>query len=180
MPQSDQSAHPSGAKKAKKWPWIVATAIALLAVISIASNGSTDEPKAATVPTPTADTSRSTATETTSITSASAPATSSTIPPLTAAPKTSKGKTIQYEVISDSASLNSVTWFDENSSIQQKQNASTPWSLTVENPSTVVIAGVGAQTTGTSVTCRVIVDGKVKDEQTATGKYAVVNCNAGF
>ncbi|WP_371851946.1 MmpS family transport accessory protein [Nocardia ignorata] len=34
------------------------------------------------------------------------------------------------------------------------------------------------QTNGSSVTCRITVDGKVADEQTSTGKYAVVNCTA--
>ncbi|WP_157108510.1 MmpS family transport accessory protein [Aldersonia kunmingensis] len=106
-----------------------------------------------------------------------APAPTTTIPPLAPKPPTGNGKTVVYEVISDSDSLNSVTWFDENSAIQQETSASAPWSKTVTNKSTYVIAGLGAQTEGTSVTCRVTVDGVVKDEQTATGQYAVVNCN---
>lgn len=164
-------------KKSKKWPWVVGGAVTLLVFISIASNGSTDESTAADAPAPVAQPDSDPARP---AVESPAPAASSAIPPLTAAPNTGKGKTIQYEIISDSGSLNSVTWFDENSAIQQEQNASAPWTLTVDNPSTFVIAGVGAQTTGTSVTCRVIVNGKVEDEQTATGQYAVVNCNAGL
>lgn len=146
-------------KKSRKWPWVVGSALALLVVISVGSNGGTDESRTVDAP---------------------APAPAAAIPPLVAEAKTVEGKAIQYEIISDSGSLNSVTWFDENSAIQQEQNTSAPWSLSIDNPSTFVIAGVGAQTTGTSVTCRVIVDGEVEDEQTATGQYAVVNCTAGL
>ncbi|NLE80630.1 MAG: hypothetical protein GX610_13800 [Rhodococcus sp.] len=160
-------------KKSKKWPWIVGGIVGVIAIASIASNGSTgDESTTADAPAPAAEQGQAPAPQ--------PEAEQPVIPPLAPAPSAGDGKSIQYEVISDSGSLNSVTWFDENSAIQQKQNVSAPWSLTVENPSTFVIAGVGAQTDGTSVTCRVIVDGEVEDEQTATGQYAVVNCNAGF
>ncbi|WP_406282440.1 MmpS family transport accessory protein [Nocardia sp. NBC_00881] len=54
-------------------------------------------------------------------------------------------------------------------------SADAPWTMTVTNTSTYAIARVGAQTSGTSVTCRVTVDGRVKDE-TSTRKYAVVDC----
>ncbi|MEV6362239.1 MmpS family transport accessory protein [Nocardia asteroides] len=98
------------------------------------------------------------------------------IPPLTPGTSTGKGKNINYEIISDAGELNSVTYFDGNSELQQETSASAPWSKSVTNSSTVAIIGVGAQTTGSSVTCRITVDGKVTDEQTSTGKYAVVNC----
>ncbi|TLF57012.1 MmpS family transport accessory protein [Nocardia cyriacigeorgica] len=101
-----------------------------------------------------------------------------TIPPLTAAPQSGEGVEIVYEIISDSGTLSSVTWYDENSAIQQETSATAPWKKTVRNKSTYAIAGLGAQTEGQSVTCRIIVDGEVKDEQTATGQYAVVNCTA--
>ncbi|WP_280371201.1 MmpS family transport accessory protein [Nocardia wallacei] len=97
-------------------------------------------------------------------------------PPLTAKPQ-GKGKTVVYEIVSDD-DLMSVTYYDEQSDIKQETSSSAPWTRTVVNSSTVAIAGLGAQTNGTSVTCRVTVDGKVKDEQTSTGKYAVVNCTA--
>ncbi|KAF0844777.1 MmpS family transport accessory protein [Nocardia caishijiensis] len=100
------------------------------------------------------------------------------IPPLTPGSSTGKGKNITYEIISDAADLNSVTYFDGNSELQQEISATAPWTKSVTNDSTVAIIGLGAQTNGSSVTCRIIVDGKVADEQTSTGKYAVVNCTA--
>lgn len=95
--------------------------------------------------------------------------------PLAPVAPSDQAKTVVYEVISNGA-LSSVTWFDEDSALQQDTSVSASWSRTVKNSSTYVIAGLGAQTNGTSVTCRITVDGTVVDTQTATGKYAVVNC----
>ncbi|MFE7722392.1 MmpS family transport accessory protein [Nocardia rhizosphaerihabitans] len=100
------------------------------------------------------------------------------IPPLTPGKSTGKGKNITYEIISDAAELSSVTYFDGNSEMQQEASATAPWSKSITNSSTVALIGLGAQTNGSSVTCRITVDGKVADEQTATGKFAVVNCTA--
>lgn len=146
-------------KKRRKWPWILGGVFLLLvSIVAVSPKEKRDDaPAAGNAPAP----------------AQQGPA---SIPPLQ--PKApSRGKHIVYEVISDSPSLNSVTWFDAQSAIQQKTDARAPWRLELRNSSTAVIAGVGAQTDGTSVTCRVIVDGKVRDEKTSTGQYAVVNCN---
>lgn len=157
-------------KKRKKWPWILGAIILVIIIAAVAGGGGDENENTATAP---------------SSAPAGAPAPApaenddtSTIPPLTAAPQTGEGKTIIYEVISDSGSLNNVTWFDENSAMQQDTNVPAPWTLTVNNRSSFVTAGVTAQTDGTSVTCRVIVDGEVEAEETATGQFAVVNCTA--
>ncbi|WP_328409836.1 MmpS family transport accessory protein [Nocardia sp. NBC_00403] len=98
-----------------------------------------------------------------------------TIPPVIAAPQT--GITLVYEIVSDAPTLNSVTYFDHNSELQREAEVAAPWSKSVTNNLGIVIVGVGAQTNGTSVTCRAIVDGTVTDEKTATGKDAAVNCS---
>ncbi|MEV0249791.1 MmpS family transport accessory protein [Nocardia sp. NPDC050712] len=100
------------------------------------------------------------------------------IPPLTPGTSSAKGKSITYEIVSDAGELNSVTYFDGNSELKQETSATAPWSKSFTNSSTVALISLGAQTNGSSVTCRITVDGKVADEQTATGKYAVVNCTA--
>jgi hypothetical protein len=149
-------------RKRKVWPWILLAVAVLVfggcvAIIGAAGNEAAKAIDAAA----------------TSIQSA-AESPDAPIPPLTPKPS-GKGKTVVYEIISDS-DLKSVTYFDANSEIQQETDASAPWTKTVTNTSTYAIAGLGAQTDGTSVTCRITVDGKVKDEKTSTGKYAVVNC----
>ncbi|MBF6074278.1 hypothetical protein IU498_06495 [Nocardia beijingensis] len=157
--------YPQPPKKRKVWPWILLAVVVLMfggcfAILGTAGHEAAKAIDAAA----------------TSIQQA-AESPDATIPPLTPKAPTGKGKTVVYEIISDS-DLNSVTYWDENSEIQQETGADAPWSKTITNTSTAVIAGVGAQTNGTSVTCRVTVDGKVKDEKTSTGKYAVVNCTA--
>lgn len=107
-----------------------------------------------------------------------APEAPGSIPPLTPGKSTGTGKNITYEIISDATELSSVTYFDGNSELQQEASATAPWSKSITNSSTVAIIGLGAQTNGSSVTCRITVDGKVADEQTSTGKFAVVNCTA--
>lgn len=167
-PPSDFQSDPAAATKRKKWPWIVG-AIVLVFVLAAAFGGGENGDSETTADSTTTDSGALVA---------PAPASQKTVAPLVAAAPSGKGKTIVYEVISDSSSLNSVSYFDENSELQQESALSAPWSLTVDNSSTVAIAGVTAQTEGLSVTCRVTVDGEVKDEQTSTGKYAVVNCTA--
>lgn len=159
-------------RKRRIWPWLLG-AIAIIIVIAAASGGGHHDSTTASTPVA--------ASNAPAVHNSPAPPVKpvevTTIPPLTAAPNTNSGHTIVYEVIADSG-LNSVTYFDANSAEKQDLNASAPWSKTVVNKSSYVIAGLGAQTNGQSVTCRITVDGKVADQQTATGQYAVVNCNA--
>ncbi|QIS22221.1 MmpS family transport accessory protein [Nocardia terpenica] len=159
------------ARKRRRWPWIVGSVIAAFIVIAALANSGNQHTSA-------------TPTQASVPVAAPGPAApvvaapQSTVPPLTPQAPTTIGKTIVYEVISDSPTLNDVTYFDANSAEQQETDVAAPWSKTVVNNSTYVIAGIGAQTNGQSVTCRITVDGKVVDTKTATGQYAVVNCTA--
>ena len=166
-------------RKHRVWPWIFLTVIVLmfggcLAIVGTADHqasrtvATTSSPASAERPAPN---SPATDIETTT----TIPPT--TIPPLTADPTISTGKTIVYEVISD-GSLSSVTYYDALSAEKQDLDVAAPWTKTVVNTATYPIAGLGAQTNGTSVTCRITVDGVVLDEKTSTGQYAVVDCNA--
>ncbi|MFJ1460484.1 MmpS family transport accessory protein [Nocardia sp. N2S4-5] len=159
-----QPESPPRPKERLLWPWILfgATILALcgcaavisaavdLAIRSSAENAAAATPSAES-PTPT-------------------PAV--LIPPL---PTTPQPKTITYEVISN-AGLNTVAYFDEQSDLAKEPGVRAPWVKTVVNSSAVTVSGLSAQTNGTSVTCRITVDGVVADERTATGKYAAVNC----
>ncbi|WP_082976412.1 MmpS family transport accessory protein [Nocardia sp. 852002-20019_SCH5090214] len=163
-------------KKRKVWPWVLLAVVILFfggcfAIVGTAGKKVSDAVDQAS------SSIASAASQTHAPGEAAGPAPAAP-PPLTAKPNTGKGKTVVYEVISDADTLNNVSYFDENSDMKQEISPSAPWNKTLVNTSTVVIAGLGAQTTGTSVTCRITVDGKVKDEKTSTGKYAVVNCTA--
>ncbi|WP_216918016.1 MmpS family transport accessory protein [Nocardia noduli] len=95
---------------------------------------------------------------------------------MTAPQPAGAGVSVVYEIISDTPTLPSVTYVDGNSAMQQQAPATAPWTKKFVNNSTYVILGVSAQTEGTSVTCRIAVDGQIVDEKTATGKYALVIC----
>ncbi|MBC2644751.1 MULTISPECIES: MmpS family transport accessory protein [unclassified Rhodococcus (in: high G+C Gram-positive bacteria)] len=154
------------AKKKRKWPWIILAIIAVFVIIAVAGGGGEDgkSPTEALTGEPAGHDGPSTS-----------------IPPLVAAAPSGDSTEITYEVISDSGELNNVTWFDELNALQQESNVAAPWSKALSNTATFSMAGVTAQTTGTSVTCRVVVDGDIKEEKTSTGQYAVVNCSyAGF
>lgn len=87
------------------------------------------------------------------------------------------GKMVLYEASSASGLASSVTYFSADNSLQQETNRKLPWSKTVVNDSTYVTTGLTVQNGGTgSITCRITVDGKVVDEETAKGQYAVVSC----
>ncbi|BCK57901.1 MmpS family transport accessory protein [Nocardia wallacei] len=148
------------------WPWILfgATVLALCgyaAVISAAVDSairsSTETPAAVAPPA-----------------ESPTPTPAVLIPPLPAIPQP---KTITYEVISNAA-LNTVVYFDERSDLAKEPGVRAPWTRTVVNNSAVTVSGLSAQTNGTSITCRITVDGVVADERTATGRYAAVNCSA--
>jgi hypothetical protein len=95
-------------------------------------------------------------------------------------------RTVKYEVTSDGATLNSVTYLTVNdgASSQQQDNAvAAPWSkeIAIQDAglftssifSLVAQAGDGA----TTITCKITADGKVIQEATSTGPYAVATCS---
>lgn len=96
------------------------------------------------------------------------------------------GRTVHYEVTSDGATLNSVTYLtinDGQASQQQDNATAAPWSKDVEITdeglfsssvfSLVAQAGDGA----TTITCKITADGKTIQEATSTGPYAVATCS---
>lgn len=106
-----------------------------------------------------------------------APSVPRTGAPLTTSAPTKAGTDIVYELISDGPLL-SVTYFDENSELLKLADVQAPWAMSFTNASTVALAGLAAQTSGRSVTCRIIQNAVVVAEQAATGKFAAVNCAA--
>ena len=96
-------------------------------------------------------------------------------PPLTTTAKAAPS--ITYQVQSD-GTLSTITYFDAMNDQKQISDASAPWTLTFDNEATFPLIAVGAQTTGLQVSCQISVNGQVRDQKTAKGRYAVVNCHA--
>lgn len=60
--------------------------------------------------------------------------------------------------------------------MQQVTDVDAPSTTTFTNQATYPMFGVGAQTTGLQVSCQISVNGRVRDQKSAIGRYAVVNC----
>ncbi len=87
------------------------------------------------------------------------------------------GKTVRYEVSSDSGAANNVTYMINNGE-QQDTKVTLPWSkeFTVGEGFQPLV--VNAQNAGSgSISCRILIDGKVVNEHTSDGQYAVVMCS---
>ena len=87
---------------------------------------------------------------------------------------------IEFRVTGNGSSA-TVTWIPPRSfSIQQATDASIPWSHTFDNYSTIDAYERGNFSAqmhdGDTISCQMIVDGKVVMDHTSTGAYAIVSC----
>lgn len=87
------------------------------------------------------------------------------------------GDVVTYEVDSN-GSLSGVSYSDAMNDVQQITDVNAPWTITFTSRATVPEYGVSAETNGSSVSCRITVNGHVHDQKSATGRYAVVSCSA--
>lgn len=97
---------------------------------------------------------------------------------------------VVYTVESDSPTVSATYATADSSGIGQQQdnNAAPPWTKTVSAEDSWVKSFVltgqmnpvldGSAQDGTTITCRITVDGEVVAEQTSTGQYAIVTCSA--
>jgi hypothetical protein len=97
---------------------------------------------------------------------------------------------VVYTIESDAAQVSATYSTLDGGNIGQSQdNAATPpWSKTVQVENSFInsfsLVGQmnpsldGSTPDGTTITCRITVDGEVIAEQTSTGQYAIVTCAA--
>ena len=84
-------------------------------------------------------------------------------------------KVVRYEVFGTAGSAN-INYLDLDANPQHIDDAALPWTLTLETDAPSAAPNLIAQSAGTSITCRILVDGEVKDERTATGVDALTYC----
>lgn len=90
-------------------------------------------------------------------------------------PKSFDPKVVRYEVFGSGATAN-INYLDLDAKPQRIDGAALPWTLTLETDAPSAAPNLIAQGTGTSISCRILVDGEVKDERTATGVDALTYC----
>jgi hypothetical protein len=84
-------------------------------------------------------------------------------------------KVIKYEVFGNGSYAN-INYLDLSAQPKRLDNTPLPWSLTLDSTAPSVFPNVVAQGDGDSITCRITVDGKVKDERTSAGVTAQTFC----
>ena len=84
-------------------------------------------------------------------------------------------KVVRYEIVGN-GSYADINYLDLDAKPQRVDGAALPWSLTLSTTVPAVSANILAQSDGDDVTCRILVDGEVEEENTATGVNAQTVC----
>lgn len=85
-------------------------------------------------------------------------------------------KVVTYEVTGTEGAVATINYLDLDATPQRVDDAPLPWSITLRTTKPSASATVIAQGDGSSISCRVIVNDEVEDEQTATGINAQTSC----
>ncbi|GLE51404.1 MmpS family protein [Mycobacterium montefiorense] len=85
-------------------------------------------------------------------------------------------KDVVYEVFGPPATHGEVNYLDEHAQPQRGEFNELPWRFTITTTLPSVFANVVAQGDRDSIGCRIIVDGVVRDEQTAHNRDAQTFC----
>jgi Mycobacterium membrane protein len=85
-------------------------------------------------------------------------------------------KQVIYEVFGDPGATATINYQDVHAAPQRVDNAPLPWSYTITTTDPAVIANVVAQGNGDRLSCRITVNGVVKDERTVNEVNAYTFC----
>jgi hypothetical protein len=85
-------------------------------------------------------------------------------------------KVVTYEVSGPAGAVATINYLDLDATPQRVDDASLPWSITLKTTKPSASATLIAQGDGNSISCRVIVDDQVRDQQTADGVNAQTSC----
>ncbi|MGY4708432.1 MmpS family transport accessory protein [Mycolicibacterium sp. CBM1] len=84
-------------------------------------------------------------------------------------------KVVTYEVFGNGTYAN-INYLDLGAHPQRLDDTPLPWSLTLDTTAPSAFPNIVAQGDGDTITCRITVDDKVKDERTSTGVAAQTFC----
>jgi hypothetical protein len=85
-------------------------------------------------------------------------------------------KRVTYEVFGPAGTDATINYLDLSSNPQSLRQVPLPWSLTLSTTSPAITPILLAQGNAETIGCRIIVDGKVKDEKSADGVDAFTFC----
>ena len=78
-------------------------------------------------------------------------------------------KRVLYEVYGPSATVGSISYLDENTKPQRVDFTTLPWSFLVTTTLPSMFANLVAQGDSDTISCRISVNGEVREHQSATG-----------
>jgi len=85
-------------------------------------------------------------------------------------------KVVTYEVSGPPGTTANINYWDENANTHQVNAAPLPWSYTISTTLPAVSANIMAQSDGDQISCRITVDGVVREEKKADGMNAQTFC----
>jgi hypothetical protein len=85
-------------------------------------------------------------------------------------------KQVTYEVFGPAGAVATINYLDLSANPQSVKGAPLPWLLTLTTTAPATSPILLAQGNAESIGCRITVDGKVKDEKSATGVDAFTFC----
>lgn len=85
-------------------------------------------------------------------------------------------KVVVYEISGNPGTTANINYWDENANTHQVNNAPLPWSTTISTTLPSVSANIMAQSDGSTIGCKITVDGVVRDNQNSDGHNAQTFC----
>lgn len=85
-------------------------------------------------------------------------------------------KVVVYEISGSPGTTANINYWDENANTHQVNNAPLPWSTTISTTLPSVSANIMAQSDGSTISCKITVDGIVRDNQNSDGHNAQTFC----
>jgi Mycobacterium membrane protein len=84
-------------------------------------------------------------------------------------------KEVKYEIFG-TGTVATINYLDLDAQPQKAENVSLPWSLDLTTTAPAASPNIVAQSDGGSISCRITVDGVIKDERTTDGVNAQTFC----
>jgi Mycobacterium membrane protein len=85
-------------------------------------------------------------------------------------------KVVIYEVTGPPGTTANINYWDENANTHQVNGTPLPWSFTISTTLPAVSASLMAQGDGNDISCRITVDGIVREQKNADGLNAQTFC----
>lgn len=85
-------------------------------------------------------------------------------------------KVVVYEISGAPGTTANINYWDENANTHQVNNAALPWSTTISTTLPSVSANIMAQSDGSTINCKITVDGVLRDNQSSAGHNAQTFC----